>query len=449
MKKNYRGGRIGEEIKRIISEMLLRDLKDPRFGSFVSVSAVKAANDGTFATVFFTILEGESETSEARKNEVLGAFTSAKGMIRKEIGQKLGLRHTPDLQFKFDESEVYGRHIEKIISDLGITRDEPSKIDTLEEIAEALDEAECIGLFTHENMDGDTLGSAVALCLVMRSLGKECHVIIAEKIPNNIEFIESGCTINVASGDFSQLPEFDLTVLVDVGESTRLDIRQDLFEDGDVRMCIDHHVSSKPTQEYNYVDTTSAATAEIVYDIISELGVEIDSDVADALYVGIVTDTGRFQYENTSSKTHRIAAELLDKGVRTSKIFAEVYQNISFSKKLLESSILATLTMEAGGKAAIAYMTHEMLETAGAIEEDTEGVAEELRSLRDVEVSVFVRETPDGKTKTSMRAKTYYNVAELAQKFGGGGHIRAAGFTSEESVSEVIVRIAEILNATL
>lgn len=447
MKKNYRGGRIGEEIKRIISEMLLRELKDPRFGSFVSISAVKAANDGNFATVFITVLDGESESNTSRKNEVIEAFNSAKGIIRKEIGQKLGLRHAPDLQFKIDESEEYGRHIEKIISSLGIEREK--EMNSIEDIAGALDDADSIGIFTHENMDGDTLGSAVALCIVMRSLGKECNIIVSEKIPNNIEFVQNDCTINVESGDFSMLPEFDLTILMDVGESTRLDIRQELFEAGDITMCIDHHVSSKAAQDFNYIDTDSSATAEIIFDIIDELGVEIEKSVAEALYTGIVTDTGRFQYENTTSRTHKIAAELLEKGVKPNVIFAEIYQNVSIPKMRLESAIFSTLNLEANGKAAIAYMTQEMLEEAGAIEEDTEGVAEELRSLRNVEVSVFVRETPNGKIKTSMRAKSYYNVSELAQKFGGGGHIRAAGFTSEQSMDEVLTEIARILNSTL
>jgi phosphoesterase RecJ-like protein len=485
-KHHFRGGRIGEEIKRIISDMLLRDLKDPRFSGLVSVSAVKASDDGAFATVYVTMLgagQGASrEATDEEKRGVLGAFEKAKGLIRHEIGKRLGIRHTPDLRFKFDTAEEYGRHIEKIIDDLGIERTPREKpMNTVDEIVNALDDADTVRIFPHENMDGDALGSAVALCLALREEGKDCSVVINEKVPDNIAFIKYECTLCVKDekerldGDRSGIPggveavgadagtgeadgsdvadvvysDYDLAVLIDVGETVRLNGREKLFANGYRKMCIDHHVSSKPVYDYNLIDTSAAAVGEIIYSVIEAMGSKIDTRIANALYVGIVTDTGRFQYSNTTAHTMRIAADLLDIGVNPNDVSTEVYQNVRPEKLMLENSVMATMDMVAGGRAAIAYMTRDMLSEAGALDEETEGIAEKLRSIRGVEVSVFVRETEDGHVKGSMRSKHYFNIAGFASRFGGGGHARAAGFTSGEPIAKVVEDMKRAIEETL
>jgi phosphoesterase RecJ-like protein len=480
-KHHFRGGRIGEEIKRIISDMLLRELKDPRFSSgLVSVSAVKASDDGAFATVYVTMLGSgsgvSSEASEEEKQGALVAFEKAKGLIRHEIGKRLGIRHTPDLRFKFDTSEEYGRHIEKLIDELGIERTPREKpVNTVDEIVSALDDAETIRIFPHENMDGDALGSAVALCLALRADGRDCSVVINEKIPDNIAFIEYECTLSVrdnetpGDGARSDSPDgdagngdadgfgngdavysgYDLAVLMDVGETARLNGREGLFANGYRKMCIDHHVSSKSVYDYNLIDTSAAAVGEIVYSVIESIGSEMDARIANALYVGIVTDTGRFQYSNTTARTMRIAADLIDIGVNPNDVSTEVYQNVRPEKLMLENAVMATMEMVADGRAAIAYMTRAMLADSGALDEETEGIAEKLRSIRGVEVSVFVRETDNGHIKGSMRSKHYFDIAGFASRFGGGGHARAAGFTSDDPVEKVVEEVKKAIEETL
>ncbi|MDR0596113.1 MAG: 30S ribosome-binding factor RbfA [Clostridiales Family XIII bacterium] len=452
-RNNYRSGRIGEEIKRIISDMLLRGLRDPAFdGSFVSVSAVKAANDGSFATVFVTMLSSGDVATDEEKSAVIGAFDKAKGHIRHEIGRRLGLRHVPELRFKFDTSEEYGRHIERILGGLDIPKEPAEKpINTVSEIADALISAETIRLFTHENMDGDTLGSAVALCLALRGLGKDCAVVVSEKIPDNIAFIENGCTVDAqsAAADDAMFAGYDIAVLVDVGETERIKGREGLFANADETLCIDHHVSSKPIYGYNLIDTAAAATAELAYRVIMAMGAEVDSRIATALYVGIVTDTGRFQYTNTTPGIHRITAELIEAGAAVGEVSAEVYQNIKREKIMLANAVMSTMETVAGGKGIIAYMTRGMLAEAGALDEEAEGIAEKLRAVSGVEASAFVRETEDGSTKASLRSKHSYDVAELAARFGGGGHVRAAGFTSQKPLSEVVSELRQLLGETL
>jgi phosphoesterase RecJ-like protein len=439
--------------------MLLRELKDPGFAGMVSVSAVRASDDGSFATVYVTML-GAGAAGEATEEEKIGALTAfekAKGLIRHEIGKRLGLRHTPDLRFKFDTSEEYGRHIEKLISELKAAEPSVGKMNTVEEIADALGAAGSVRIFPHENLDGDAVGSAVALCLALREKGKDCLVVVNEKMPDNIAFIEYGCVVCIpadgaedegADGAFAEGKE-SVSVLIDVGETERIPGREDLFACGDRTMCIDHHASSRPLCDYNLIDSSVSAVGEIVYDIVRAMGATISERVATALYVAIVTDTGRFQYANTTAHSLRTAAELLDAGVSPNEVSSEIYQNVRQEKIMLENEVMATMEMVSGGKGVIAYMTGDMLSRTGALEEETEGIAEKLRGIRGVEVSVFMREAGDRRTKASMRSKFYYDVGKLAARFGGGGHLGAAGFTSERPLDEVVGDVKRALEETL
>jgi len=456
-KRNFRSGRIGEEIRRIISDLLLRGMiKDPRLSGIISISSVKASSDGAYATVYFTKLGGDafSGPTEAEKGELIDAFSKASGYIRHEIGSKLGIKYAPELRFVYDESELFGRHIEQIIDEIDIPPEE-KPANTLTELANVIMESETVRIFPHESTDGDTLGSSVALCLALKSLGKDASVVINDKIPDNIAFIVNECTVDASgwlsgedgSGYFDE--EFDLGVLMDVGETDRLHRRDEIFEMARTTMCIDHHISSKAIYDYNLIDISAAATSEIIYDLINELQAEITHAIAEAIYVGLITDTGRFQFSNTTPRSLNIAADLLGHGVNPNHVSTEVYHSMRLQKLYLENEVMNTTVSIKGGKGLVAYLTKAMLVETGAMEEETEGLAEKLRSFRGVEVSVFLRETDDGRTKASMRSKSYYDVAALAQKFGGGGHIRAAGFTSAETTEQVREKIVKILEDTL
>jgi phosphoesterase RecJ-like protein len=365
------------------------------------------------------------------------------------------MRHTPELSFEFDEAAAYGRHIDGILDNLGLEHEK--RLNSLSEIAEALEYADYIRIFPHENMDADTLGSSVALALALRELDKDVYVVLDEKIPDNIAFLENGVTTTELEHDL--IP--DLTILVDVAEVNRIGERKSLFEAGSRKMCIDHHASSKAVFDYNYIDTKAAAVGEIVYRLLEELngdtplrgmspGVSpITPEIAEAIYASIVTDTGRFQYSNTTSETHLIVAELLGYGVDTQRLSVELYQNVRPEKLELESAVVAGMKFTSGGRAVIGILTNEMKDKLGAIEEETEGVSELLRSIRGVEVSVFLYEKYSGQVKASMRSKSTYNIASLAEKFGGGGHPAAAGFKSDKPIEWLASEIAKELEETL
>lgn len=301
-----------------------------------------------------------------------------------------------------------------------------------DEIAGALLKAETAFLFPHVLMDGDSLGSSVALCHVLRSMGKTAWILIEENIPEYLEFLDQGfCTYD---GELILNP--DVCIAVDCSDMGRIEQRRDVFLQGKTTICIDHHITSEGFGALNYVDSNSASTAELIYDLIQVMGIAGTPEAAEALYTGIMTDTGNFQYSNTTSKTLRIAADLYDWGMDHQKVIVAVYQSMRPEKVKLNSLALSGMELFGDGKAVMAAVTREMLEETGASLEETEGIVEVLRNIKGVEISVFLKEWGPELTRVGFRAKAAGNVAQIAQQFGGGGHIKAAGCTIAKSVSE-------------
>lgn len=439
MGKNYRKDRLGEEIKKLIGEMLINGLKDPRFSGFVSVSAVDVTSDMSYATIYVSVLtSGSEEEAKQKKQDVLAAFFSAKGMIKKEIGRKISLRHIPELIFKLDETMEYSRHMSEII-DEAIKNDR--HLNTIEEVASELDKANSVLLMPHINMDGDTLGSAVALCLALRQLGKDSYVLIDEEIPSFLDFLQTDC----CTENLDCIEKPDVCVCIDCGDAERFKNRSSKFFEGKVTGCIDHHITTKPFAKFNYVDPNAAATAEIIYDIICELGADIDAGIAEAIFTGITTDTGNFQYSSTTARTHEIAAALYELDVDYNKVSINLYQRNRVEKLMLQAKILSKMEMLADGKAALCFVTKEMLEEENAIMEDAEGVIDTLRSISGVEIAGFIKELTADTCKVSLRSKSYIDVAEISLKFNGGGHKRAAGFSLNESVENALKILKETI----
>ena len=313
---------------------------------------------------------------------------------------------------------------------------------TLKEIAEILMASRSVLLFTHINMDGDTLGSSVALCIALRKLGKQAHILIEDDVAAFLRFLDKGyCTY-----DNHIIENPDICLCIDCGDVDRFRERKEKFFEGKQKGCIDHHVTTEPFADFNFIDPTASATGEIIYELLKELPVEVDKDIASAIFAAITTDTGNFQYSNTTKRTHLIAAELWDYGVDYNEISVELYQNNRLEKLLLQTKILEQITVFAGGEAAICGVTQEMLEETEGRMEETEGMVETLRDISGIELAIFVKEVSREKCKVSMRSKKYINVAEISQKLNGGGHARAAGCTvmkSYEDTKQEMMRLAE------
>jgi phosphoesterase RecJ-like protein len=316
---------------------------------------------------------------------------------------------------------------------------------TLEQISAKLKEAETILLYPHVLMDGDTLGSSIALCAALRKLGKRAHILIEDEIPAYLLFMEKDyCTF-----DQNVLDKPDISISVDCSDIERFVMRKEKFLSGKLSICIDHHKTNNYFADMNYIDAHAGATGEIVYDLLKSMGIGPDVEMAEAIYTAITTDTGNFQYTNTTKTTHLIAAELFEIGIDLEKISVEVYQNIRHEKLKILNAVIDTIEMLAGGKSDIAYVTQEMLEKTGALMEETEGIIETLRNISGVEISAFLKETKPGEIKVGLRSKTYGDVSAIAQSYGGGGHKKAAGCTLYGTLQEAKEKISAAIVAHL
>ncbi|MBQ2063212.1 MAG: bifunctional oligoribonuclease/PAP phosphatase NrnA [Firmicutes bacterium] len=322
--------------------------------------------------------------------------------------------------------------------------------DPIPMIAQELLEADSVLIFPHILMDGDAMGSAAALCKALRAMDKDAYIVIEDKVPDYLMFLDHGYTVDVENIGAADIGEVDVSICVDCGEKTRFPKRAELFYHGETKICIDHHVSSVGIGDYNYIDPEAAATGEIIFDLLIEMGAEIDEEIADALFAAITTDTGNFQYSNTTAHSHEVAIALIDHGLDSSKVSVSLYEHESLSKMKLHSRLIEQSRLFADGEGILTICTQQMLKETGTLMEDTEGVVATLRTIHGVQISVFIKEQPDGSVKVSLRSKERGDVAAISQKYGGGGHVRAAGFnlsgiTLEQAASLVIEEVTAAL----
>ncbi|MBQ3521086.1 MAG: bifunctional oligoribonuclease/PAP phosphatase NrnA [Firmicutes bacterium] len=312
---------------------------------------------------------------------------------------------------------------------------------SLKELAGFLKAAETILIFTHTNPDGDALGSAAALCRVLRKMGKTSWILMDEEVPEYISFMDT----EFVTRDKDCLKDHDVSICVDCGEYSRFPALADKFDEGKLHLCVDHHATGDGFGDHYYIDPSEAATCQLVYKLINELGSEfIDKTVAESIYTGINTDTGSFQYSNTTADTHAIASDLMTYGVDHTAINVKLYQTIPMTKLKIQAAILQKAEFLFGGKVAVGYVTGQMLEEAGAVLDDAEGTIDMLRNIEGVEIAAFLKEKGEA-VKVSMRAKSYANVAEIVSVFGGGGHVKAAGCTLEMVMDEALDAIKKAI----
>ena len=305
---------------------------------------------------------------------------------------------------------------------------------TFKEIAEVLLKAEKILIYPHINADGDAVGSAAALCHTLRRLGKTAYVLIEEQLPANLRFMDKG----YFTFDEKVIEQPDVSVCVDCGDFGRFPMRMEKFLSARTTVCVDHHGTTQNFCDYNYVDSAAAATGELIYALIKEMVPEADVETGEAIFAAITTDTGNFQYSNTTKNCHLIMAELYDLGVDTNKVSVEIYENERQEKLMITTKALSTLEIFGGGCGAIAHLTLEDMKEIGAEPFETDGVIQKLRSISGVEYAALVKEKEPGVIRVSMRAKRRGNVATIASELGGGGHVKAAGCTLNMPLDEAV-----------
>lgn len=285
---------------------------------------------------------------------------------------------------------------------------------------------------SHVQPDGDSLGSSIALGLALKKVKEEVYLLKVDETPRDFLFLPG---VNMIS-DLKGNENIDLLIAVDTSDANRLGVNEQLINRSQTVINIDHHISNTNFGHINIVDGRASATGELIYKIINEMNIKIDKDIATNIYTALSTDTGSFMYDNTSSQTHRIAAELIDKGADTKNININIYQNKSLEKTNLLINTLSNLDMYFQNQVAIVKVTKDILTTTGTTMEDTEGIISFIRDIDSVEIAILLKEIEDEEIKVSMRSKRFADVSKICSAFNGGGHKKAAGCTIYKSIAE-------------
>ncbi|WDL99267.1 DHH family phosphoesterase [Alicyclobacillus sp. ALC3] len=295
----------------------------------------------------------------------------------------------------------------------------------LDVVTGALQSADEWLIVTHENPDGDAIGSSLAIAHILEALGKQWAFLVSEPLPKRFDYLPMFERADVVTDPVTR--RYSHIVAVDCADPARFRLVSDAFADGAQFVNIDHHKTNPHYGSAVWVDAAAAATCELIYHVACGLSVPLEVDLAKCLYTGILTDTGGFAYPSTTRDVHQIAAALLASGVRPYDIAEPALQSRTWEQVHLMQMALANLAVSADGQYSALYITRGMLDGAGAVDDDAEGLVEFARSIDTVEVGMLFRETVDGKVKVSLRSKFRVDVSHIAQSFGGGGHARAAG----------------------
>jgi phosphoesterase RecJ-like protein len=307
----------------------------------------------------------------------------------------------------------------------------------LQQVIEQIEQRSKFLLTSHARPDGDAIGSALACCQILRSMGKQAQVVLRDGVPRiyqPLPFADEVLRAERINDEY----EAAIILECDSIQRTRLEGLENQF-----LISIDHHLSGKPFAHVNWIDPNAVATAEMVYRLAREAGVPISADVATCLYTAVLTDTGAFMFEGTNEHTFGLARELVLAGADPARCARNIYFAHSTAKMRLLGAALSNLHRE--GSLAWIWVTREQMERFDAKEEDCEGLVNYALSIQDVQVAVFFRELPDGRYRISLRSKGEQNVASVAEVFGGGGHACASGCSLDGPLTIAVARVLAAL----
>lgn len=310
----------------------------------------------------------------------------------------------------------------------------------LSAIAQAIGSNAKFVVATHENPDGDALGSMLAATLALRDLGKDVVMYLSGEAPTPGEyrFLDLDDLQRKTPVDM----EDRVLLSVDAANERRIGPEASVIERAKLVLDVDHHHDNSRFGDVNLIVPSASSTAEIVRDVLGALNVPLTPPIAEALYVGLVTDTGRFQYTNTTPKALRLAAELVEAGADVHGIFRHVYETLQFAKLKLLARALERAQLFEGGRLVISYLLKDDFGAVGAEEPYSEGIIDSLRAVEGSEMVALIREPPRGDgpaRRVSLRSShDEVDVSAIAAEAGGGGHPQAAGFSSERPIDEII-----------
>jgi bifunctional oligoribonuclease and PAP phosphatase NrnA len=311
----------------------------------------------------------------------------------------------------------------------------------LSQVIDLIEKNDRFGITSHVRPDGDSLGSSLALCWILRGLNKKAEVVMCDHVPHAYAKLPGADEVRVAP-DVDR--HYDAFFVIECSDVTRpgLPGLKNQFV-----VNIDHHSTTALFGQVNWIDSTAAAVGEMIYNLAKAIGARITPELASCVYAALLTDTGSFHFSNTTERTFKIASELVRHGAQPAKLSQAIFYSYPYAKVKLAGSVLSTLKRDESGRIAWITMSQEAMHDSGAGEDDSDGIINYPLTIGEVEAVAFFRELPDSTYRISLRSKNRVNVARVAEQFGGGGHCNAAGFTVvadyNELSSEVISKLKE------
>jgi bifunctional oligoribonuclease and PAP phosphatase NrnA len=314
----------------------------------------------------------------------------------------------------------------------------------LSQVVELIENKHNFAITTHVRPDGDGIGSSLGLCWLLRSLGKEAEVIVSDGIPATYHTLPGADEIVHVSEINGK---YDAVFVIECSDIERPNI---INLDQQFTVNIDHHSTCEHFGTINWIDPTASAVGEMIYNLCKAIGGRISPEIAECLYMALVTDTGSFHFPNTTDRTLKVASELVKAGVKPAKISEAVYNSYPWSRIELMSRVLATVRRDATGRVAWMRQTLEMRETTGMADGDNNGFVNIPLAAKEIVASIYMREVRPHFYRVSLRSKGVINVARVAEKFGGGGHKNAAGCRVEgewdECERQIVAAVIEAVN---
>lgn len=308
-----------------------------------------------------------------------------------------------------------------------------------------LENAKSVGLAGHTRPDGDCAGACLALYnYILKNYPGMCVDLYLEPVAEGYKVIKNSDKI---ISDYSQDRSYDVFFALDSSDKDRLAGAAKYFDLAGRTICIDHHISNEGYADVNIIHPSDSSTCEVLAEMMDMDGV--DQDIAEALYIGLICDTGCFKHSNTSEKTMCIAGQLLSKGVRHSQLIDEVFFQKTYTQNQLLGRCLIESFLMFSGRCIISVADRKVMDFYQAVQSDLEGVIDQMRVTKGVEVAVLLTEVGELSYKVSMRSNTIVDVAQIAGHFGGGGHVRAAGCSLSGTKYDVINNLTRLIEEQL
>lgn len=323
-------------------------------------------------------------------------------------------------------------------------------IDNIENIIDYINRSNDFIVTSHISPDGDNIGSTLSMYNSLKKLKKNVYYVLDDTPPKNLEFLLKD--VNILKSNEFNIDKFNI-ISLDCGDRKRICLSDEIKDKAQKIICIDHHASNDKYGDFNYIDTNASSTCELVYNVLVAYNKKynidlIDENIATFLYTGLVTDTGNFMYSNTHPTSFDMAKNLLLKGAKKENIIQNIFQSNSANYYKLLGEALNTLDI-INNKVACISITKEMLKRNIISFNDVDGITSYTRDIEGIEVGILLKEKKDNEIKVSLRSKSYVDVSKIAQSFGGGGHIKAAGCTIYDTIENAKKKIIDSVLKTI